>query len=39
MKKIIFLVAFLGPLSIWGQKDASFNVAVSSDTVGLNGTI
>jgi hypothetical protein len=39
MKKFIFLVAFLGPLSIWGQKDASFNVAVSSDTVGLNGTI
>jgi hypothetical protein len=24
---------------MWGQKDASFNVAISSDTVGLNGSI
>jgi BatD DUF11 like domain len=39
MKKIIFWVAFGGPLSMWGQKDASFNVAISSDTVGLNGSI
>jgi BatD DUF11 like domain len=39
MKKIIFWVAFWGPLSMWGQKDASFNVAISSDTVGLNGSI
>jgi hypothetical protein len=39
MKKLLFLLSILAPLSIWGQKDASFSVAVSSDTVGLNGSI
>jgi hypothetical protein len=39
MKKLILFISILGPLSIWGQKDASFNVAISNDTVGLNGTI
>jgi BatD DUF11 like domain len=39
VKKIILIISTLIPLSIWGQKDATFNVAISSDTVGLNGTI
>ena len=39
MKKIILYFAILGPLSIWGQKDATFSMAISSDTVGLNGSI
>ena len=39
MKKLVLIISILGPLSIWGQKDASFNVAISSDTVGLNGSI
>jgi hypothetical protein len=39
MKKIILFLTILGPLSIWGQNDATFNVTMSSDTVGLNGSI
>ena len=39
MKKIVLIFAILGPLSIWGQKDAAFSMAISSDTVGLNGSI
>ena len=39
MKKIILFFAILGPLSIWGQKDVAFSIAISSDTVGLNGSI
>ncbi len=39
MKKIILVMAILGPLSIWGQKDAAFSVHLSSDTGGLNGSI
>jgi BatD DUF11 like domain len=39
MKRLILIISILIPLSIWGQKDATFNVAISSDTVGLNGTI
>lgn len=39
MKKIVLIIAILGPLSIWGQKDATFNVSLSSDTVGLGGSI
>jgi hypothetical protein len=39
MKKIILIIAILAPLSIWGQKDATFTVSLSSDTVGLNGTL
>ena len=39
MKKIILFFAILGPLSIWGQKDATFSIAISNDTVGLNGSI
>ena len=39
MKKIILFFAILGPLSIWGQKDATFSITISSDTVGLNGSI
>lgn len=39
MKKIVLFFAILGPLSIWGQKDGAFSVAISSDTVGLNGSI
>ncbi len=39
MKKIVLVCAIIGPLSIWGQKDAAFSIAVSSDTVGLNGSI
>lgn len=39
MKKIVLMLAILGPLSMWGQKAASFSVTISSDTVGLNGGI
>jgi BatD DUF11 like domain len=39
MKKIVLIISILAPLSIWGQKNGSFNVAVSGDTVGLNGSI
>jgi BatD DUF11 like domain len=39
MKKIILFLTILGPLSIWGQNDATFTVTMSSDTVGLNGSI
>jgi hypothetical protein len=39
MKKIVFILSILAPLSIWGQKNGSFSVAISSDTVGLNGSI
>lgn len=39
MKKLILIISILGPLSIWGQKDGSFSVAISNDTVGLNGSI
>ncbi len=39
MKKIILVIAILAPLSIWGQKEAAFTVSLSSDTVGLNGTL
>ena len=39
MKKFISIIALLAPLSIWGQKEATFSVSVSSDTVGLNGTL
>lgn len=35
MKRIMLLLSILVPLSIWGQKDAQFTVAISSDTVGL----
>jgi hypothetical protein len=39
MKNLLFIISILAPLSIWGQKNASLIVAVSSDTVGLNGSI
>lgn len=39
MKKIILIIATLVPLSIWGQKNATFTVSLSSDTVGLNGAL
>jgi hypothetical protein len=39
MKKLLFIISILAPLSIWGQKNAAFSVVVSSDTVGLNGSI
>lgn len=39
MKKIILVIAVLAPLSIWGQKEATFTVSLSSDTVGLNGAL
>ncbi len=39
MKKYFLIASFFTPLSIWGQKDAVFNVSISSDTVGLNGSI
>jgi hypothetical protein len=39
MKKLLFIISILAPLSIWGQKNATFSMAVSSDTVGLNGSI
>jgi hypothetical protein len=39
MKKLLLIISILGPLSIWGQTDASFSVAISNDTVGLNGVV
>jgi BatD DUF11 like domain len=39
MKKLLLIISILVPLSIWGQKNATFSMAVSGDTVGLNGSI
>jgi hypothetical protein len=39
MKKSILIGAILLPLSIWGQKNAHFSVEVSSDTIGMKGSI
>jgi hypothetical protein len=39
MKKLILISTILFPLSIWGQKEAHFTVEMSSDTVGLDGSI
>jgi BatD DUF11 like domain len=42
MKKILFLIAFFTPLSIsalFAQKEANFIVEISSDTVGLDGSL
>ena len=39
MKNVIVIIYFLIPLSISAQKGATFNVSISSDTVGMNGKI
>ncbi len=40
MKKIQFLILFsILTLCLWGQKSPVFTVEISSDTVGLNGTL
>jgi hypothetical protein len=42
MKKIIFLITLFTPLSIatlLGQKEANFTIEISSDTIGLDGSL
>jgi hypothetical protein len=42
MKKILFLIALFTPLSIatlLGQKEANFTMEISSDTIGLDGSL
>ena len=42
MKKMLFLIAIFTPLSITallGQKEADFNMEISSDTIGLEGSL